>query len=649
MNRLTRLALTVFTVMLTPFVYSFVATSTSFLLTTFRLAQWNPGNWIGVLVGVLLAALFVQQLAEVIQLLGLRTPRKKRLWKELLQSLGASVSLASFALGAGGISFILGTLFIPGITFQLAFLLSVLIACLTGIGMIQAKQIPWDRVVRGMKLRDSRSLARSLRGLNTKGLIPWGKLFVRRANETLHYVILGNTGSGKSTWLEVMMSIVLSGVGVDRDLRGMVFDAKRDLIPFLEALGIPYKILNPLDQRCVAWDIGHDIRGEGMAGEFAALLVEELHGGKQKGDNKYFYDAAKLAITAAIVCLQRAMGYEWTFRDLINALETKEVFDHLLHTYHPRPHHFDEFLKGKKTDRDEVLTTVKSLLQQYSVVAARWDAATEKFSWNDWIKGEYLLVFGSDHVYEDAIKKTNTLLFRFGVSYLNNLSPSSTRRIWIFIDEATASGRLIKLETVLALGRSAGVCIAIACQNVSGFINEYGELLFKSIFGLARHKAFFPLDSDSAELISKYIGEYEYVEETYNQSVSYGKDITITYGKATKLGKRPTVLAQKLMDTYLPQPGPENGLPGYFLAPGEGIHYCHYSWDEIQAMRVERIDDFPAYLRVDDEDPTLSLKPWSNAEKQQFGLPLENAGSEPEANNPPRRKPKPTPKPKKSP
>ena len=31
----------------------------------------------------------------------------------------------------------------------------------------------------------------------------------------------------------------------------------------------------------------------------------------------------------------------------------------------------------------------------------------------------------------------------------------------------------------------------------------------------------------------------------------------------------------RVMDTYLPQPGPENGLPGYFLAPGQGIHYCN--------------------------------------------------------------------------
>lgn len=329
--------------------------------------------------------------------------------------------------------------------------------------------------------------------------------------------------------------------------------------------------------------------------------------------------------------------------------ETKEDFQFLLHRYHPRPHHFDEFLKEKKLDRNEVLTTVKSILEQYSLIAARWETAKETFSWEDWSRGEYLAVFGSDHIYEDTIKKSNTLLFRFGAAYLNNLSVNSDRRIWIFIDEATATGKLIKLETVLALGRSAGVCVAIAFQNVAGFIEEYGERLFKSIFGLCRHKALFPMDQDSAKVISDYIGEYEYLEESVSESVSYNGNsgTTITRGTTSKMGKRPTLLPQQLMDTFLPQPGPENGLMGHFVAPGDGIHYWQYSWNEIQQRRVERIDEIPRYLRVDDKDPSLSLKPWSDEERQQLGLASRSSeNSQPQNDTQPSllRKHRPTPK-----
>ena len=200
----------------------------------------------------------------------------------------------------------------------------------------------------GMKLRDLRSLTQSLRGFNTKDCFRGAScLFSEQTKPSplCHfweyrrwkiYVARGDDVHGAA------------GVGVDQDLRGLVFDAKRDLIPFLEALGVPYKILNPLDQRCVAWDIGHDNRGEGMAVEFAALLVEDLRGGKPKGDNQYFYDAAKwqLRLRPSVCNKQRAMGL--TLRDLINVFETKESFTHFLHTYHPRPHHFDEFLKARR-------------------------------------------------------------------------------------------------------------------------------------------------------------------------------------------------------------------------------------------------------------------------------------------------------------
>jgi hypothetical protein len=367
-------------------------------------------------------------------------------------------------------------------------------------------------------------------------------------------------------------------------------------------------------------------------------------------NNRYFYDATKLAITAGTRCLQEGKGHAWTLRDLINLFETKEDFQFLLYRYHPRPQHFDEFLKDKKLDRNEVLTTVKSILEQYSLVAARWEHAKEKFSWQDWIQDEYLLVFGSDHLYQDTIKKTNTLLFRFGAACLNNLSTNSERRVWIFIDEATAAGKLIQLETVLALGRSAGVCVVIAFQNVAGFIQEYGERLFKSIFGLCRHKVFFPMDSDSAKYISDYIGEYEYVDRTITQSVSdNASGTTVTTGTSERLSKRPTLLPQLLMDTFLPQPGPDNGLMGYFLAPGEGIHYWHYSWDEIQSMRAERLDDIDTYCRVDDESPSLSLTPWSSEERQQLGLPplhREQPSNQPQTPPPLRRKARPKPKPR---
>ena len=82
-----------------------------------------------------------------------------------------------------------------------------------------------------------------------------------------------------------------------------------------------------------------------------------------------------------------------------------------------------------------------------------------------------------------------------------------------------------------------------------------------------------------------------------------------------------SITAQQLMDINVPSPSPQNGLSAFFVAPGEGIHFHRYEWEEIQEMRVERVDYLSAYDRIEDDDPTAELKPWSNEEREALGLP----------------------------
>lgn len=251
-----------------PLLYSLGAQTTAALLAMFHLAQWNPANWIGVFIGVLSVAIAVHGVMIV------ATPQRRNPGGAIAAV--RLVMLSTVAAITVGIVTFGGSLLIPQITLQLAFLLSILMAGLTVVVVTKSSHTSWNRVIRGFRLREVHRSSKHLRQR-----MCWGGLFVKEANEPLHFAIVGNTGTGKSTWLEVMMTSALSQVGIVSNVRGIVFDAKRDLIPFLEALGVPYKILNPLDERSAAWNIGHDIRGEGMAREFAALIVEGLEDGKQ--------------------------------------------------------------------------------------------------------------------------------------------------------------------------------------------------------------------------------------------------------------------------------------------------------------------------------------------------------------------------------
>jgi hypothetical protein len=319
----------------------------------------------------------------------------------------------------------------------------------------------------------------------------------------------------------------------------------------------------------------------------------------------------------------------------------------LLKKWHPRPDSFDDFFKTKKGERNDIFTTVRSELDKYSLVAALWERATEEFTIQEWNRGEFVLVLGSDYEYPDTLKTINNLLFALISAYLKNLPDDPERRVWVYVDEIRAIGEVIGILSTLELGRSKSVCMGLATQNMAGFIEEYGENVAKSILGLCRHKALFPMDSDSARLMSDAIGSYEGMDVGLSSAQNALGENSQTYSYQRR--ERRTVLAQELDDRNLPEPGPENGLMGYFISPGEGIHFHTYSWEQIQSWRPEPLADVVAYDRIDERYvPTIPL-PWNQAERDVLNLQ-----DEPEAPQSPKTpahgssRPKPSP-PKKRP
>ncbi|MEM9446994.1 MAG: type IV secretion system DNA-binding domain-containing protein [Cyanobacteria bacterium P01_E01_bin.6] len=601
-------------------IYTTTTALTDSLITAVRLETLNSNNWIGQFIGIASIAGTTWVLFRITGAGFGR--RRKRVLKTLLTDWSQQIA-KSLVIGLGSYALC----HIVGMTNPTEFLLSLILGVGTSPAVVSSGGV--GGLIRGFRLRDPRWIAQQWFWRYTKDLIPWGAGFVKPKLESTHFALIGNTGSGKSTFLSVMMSRLrgLRGVGIVPDMRAVVLDAKRELIPFLVALGVHFRIWNPLDIRCVAWFIGRDIQGEGKASEFAnALYSDDADQGKSQ--NPYFPNTAKILIRNVVTALWLACGDQWTLRHLILVCSTISNVQKLLQKHHPRPNEVDELLKSRNQGPNEVLTTVQSKLLPLSMVAARWDEATEKYSLKEWLQREEVMVLGSDHTYPDTLKLTNTLILKFLVAELNTLSASNQRRIWLYIDEASAAGRFIHLENVVSLGRSAGVCVVIAFQNIDLFLRTYGEHLAKSILGLCRHWAIFGLDMISAQWVSSLIGEYEEVQTSVSESHSTqvgpsGSSTTTGVSYQSQVGRRPTVLPQQMMDLNLPQTGPDSGvLAGFFLSPGEGIHFHQYAWEHIRRWQVDPVDETecPAYLRIDDAALSLSLKPLTVEEQHLFGL-----------------------------
>lgn len=611
----------------TPRLYGLWVLWVSRSLNNADLAMWNGGEWISHACALMITAFYIGGLCEVVHvgLLKGRTKVISEIEKVLLP-------LLVVLLGWWGTQFVV-RLLIQGIPVSLSFLIAAFVTALVGSVVLMPAPLPLSQPIRGRSLRQSAELQRRWRrrGSKVKGLIPWGGTFIAKENEALHFILIGNTGAGKSTWLEVMMTKTLAGIGFNPDYRAIVVDAKGNLLPYLEALGLGvgengplYVILNPLDKRAARWAIAKDINSPGKAREFARTFIPEV-----KGDGRFFSQTGVALLTAVIVALQRAKGEEWTLRDLINAFSNTEVTYALIKKWNPRGKDLKDYFKEKKDGRNDIFMTVRSELDQFPLIAACWEVATHEFSITDWMRGEYVLVLGSDYEYPDALKTINALLFASIAARLKQLPDDPERRVWLYIDELIATGKLVAFEQLLQLGRSKSVCMVSSVLNMASFIEEFGENIAKSIWGLSRHKALFPMDSDSAKYISEVIGKHEVIQTTYTPQVPNPDNPPSSSGVSYQRTERLTILPQELDERELPVPGPKNGLSGYFSLPGEGIHYHTYSWQEITKMRPERLDDVVGYDRIDERFvPTI---PTSWTEEELAGLRITPPDSDTDA------------------
>jgi hypothetical protein len=600
----------------TPRLYSWLHPWITRWIENADLGMWNGGEWLSLIGSFVLTALYIAGVCALVE--ECFTKAQQETYRRISNALTLGLLMV---VSWWGTQFLI-RLLLQGVPDSLSFLIAAFTTTLLGVWILAPTPLPSSRILRGASLRPSKEVARKFKRKKAKGFMPWGAAVVEKRNEPLHFIAIGNTGAGKSTWFEIMMSHTLTRIGITPYYRAIVVDAKGNILPFLEALGLGvgtggplYVILNPLDLRSARWATGKDINTPGRAVEFARLVMPEI-----ESEHRFFNQLGFALLTAVIISLQRAKGELWSFRDLINAFSTPLIAYALIKKWHPRPQDFEDFFKGNKGDRNDIFITVRSELDQYQIVAACWERAEREFSVSDWIRGEYVLVLGSDYEYPDALKKVNALLFTVIAARLKQLPDDPERRVWLYIDELIATGKLVAFEPLLQLGRSKAVCMVSSVLNIASFNEEFGENIAKSIWALSRHKAFFPMDSGSAKYVSEAIGNYECIQTTYTPQPEGNGQTPRSSGLSYKRTERPTLLPQELDERNLPLAGPAHGLTGYFVLPGEGIHRHTYTWQEITKMRPERLDDVVGYDRIDERFVSTIPTLWTAEELEQLKL-----------------------------
>lgn len=432
--------------------------------------------------------------------------------------------------------------------------------------------------------------------------LAWGgQRLPERASEG-NFGIVGAPGSGKSVLLQHLMQSVLPSIGTRPDTRAVIYDAKRDMLSLLSGmrLSCPIIVLNPFDARSVAWAMARDLTDPAATREIAEILIPE----KSNDQNPFYARAAQLVFAALLRAFILMSPGEWTLRDVLNVTASPKRLRRVLSATPETESVIEQVFEPADTLRN-TLQTIAAATAVLEPVASLWHRSTRQFSLAEWVASGSILVLGTDWTYSKTLKAINRVLFYRLTQLVLNQTESRSRRTWFFIDELKEAGNLEGLPSLLSFGRSKGVRVAVAFQDIEGLRRSdvYGEKAANEMLGLLANKSILKLDSEvTAGWASQVIGEEIGIERTKTRGQGRTSESEHIY-------KREAILASELM--RLP-PADATAFSGIHIVPTVGVYSVR--WPYRQGLSspgpVESFLPRPAAEQM--------LQPWSEEDEQRL-------------------------------
>lgn len=333
---------------------------------------------------------------------------------------------------------------------------------------------------------------------------------LRSADESSHTLIIGDTGSGKSSLIRQLLYQISerSHVAVihdpHREFAAEFFDGERgDLI------------LNPIDVRCPFWRPGAEIRHEAQALTIATSLFPD-----QPNEQRFFIESARKVMA-------HLLTYDPTPAELAYWMEHPEEID----------------ARAKRTELESLLTqnapgqragVLGTLNQTANAFRLLPESAEGRktFSVTEWSnrRAGWIFVTNTQDTRE-ALRPLQSLWLDLIILRLlsqgrdENLPP-----VWIILDELASLQKLPQLHTAITENRKTDNRLVLSFQGKSQLDKRYGqdaETILSQPFTKILLRTSEPR---AAEWMSKAIGdiELERVRETRSNGFGsrYGRSYT---------------------------------------------------------------------------------------------------------------------------
>jgi len=385
--------------------------------------------------------------------------------------------------------------------------------------------------LRGPQLKSPEEVQKAIDDDSEKTDLNIGYIKMPISKECQHTYIIGTTGTGKTTFLRQGLDKIRA-----RDECAIIYDLKGD---FVSTYYDPSRdfIFNPLDSRCLGWNVFNDIKKVPDIYSFAASLIPT-----GVGDAVHWNSVAR-DIFIGVMHFLCAEG-KTTNSDLWNALSSssREIRDMLASTEGGKAG-----LKHLEDPSSKQAGSAISTLMNFVSVFRFMSSIDGEFSFYNWVRKRrgWIFVVNTPEV-QEMLRPILSLAVDIVAKNLMSLVDDRNRRIFMVIDELGTLHQLDGLINIITLGRSKGASLWLATQDF-GKVNEvYGKDIAATIFNnCSTHVCFRVNDPDTAEFLERSFGEREV--SIVDDTVSMGLDdrkAGLSFARKTKMEK--IVLAGEL-------------------------------------------------------------------------------------------------------
>lgn len=423
------------------------------------------------------------------------------------------------------------------------------------------------RFSRGNSILSKGKMQNKLSQYDTR--LPFGDFKLPIDAEVKHCFIIGRPGTGKTNCLNQ----IIAEIGVDK-LPAIIHDTKGDFVPKFYKEGTDL-IFNPLDKRCVGWNIFNDMEKETDFNLFACSLIPE-----QLNSDPYWHEVPRKILTDIL-------SYCW--------FKNKRTNKDLWITLSLPIHTLAEMLKevgsssyNDLTGSEKTGSILMSIVLSKCKIFQYMQLLDGDFSISKWIRdnSNNTIFLTNQANTKDTVKPILSLFIDVCASRILSLPDDRNKRLFFILDEFGSLARMNNIINLLTLSRSKGGSVFIGIQDVGNIEKIYGREHRQTIVNACGNSLIFAVeDPDTAEFLSKKIGEMEYYETTESKTSSI-QGINSSTSKSTHEEKRkerailPSEI-QKLPD-----------MVAYFKTAGIGMSITGFKYVEWQtyALGFEEVE-----------------------------------------------------------